>query len=200
MRAINNPSLTLAACLFSFVFVGHGYAQTLGQQLSPKQLFPSSVLNIYSPDSGGWVLSGVARNGVSFAKGGIGANETYGAQAILFELKAVDSKDKFISFVKNRIATMNPSPRFEEIQAEYQYTENRGYPCVSARSTFNDNAAVTSAGKEQLKLQVIALYCRHPETDDVGFFAAYSHRGESVDDQLEAPASNFIEGVDVPKK
>ena len=106
----------------------------------------------------------------------------------------------FITFVKKRIATMNPTPRFQELRSSYQYSESRGYPCVDAKITFDDTAAVTPTGNEQRKLQVISLYCRHPTQQDIGFFAAFSHRGKTIDEQLESPAKNFIEGINVPKK
>jgi hypothetical protein len=105
-----------------------------------------------------------------------------------------------VSFVKKRIAAMNPPPRFQETGSNYQYVEIRGYPCVNVHIALDDTAAVTSTGNEQLKLQVISLYCRHPAQQQLGFFAAYSHRGKKTDDQIETAAKSFIEGINVPKK
>ena len=93
---------------------------------------------------------------------------------------------------------MNPAPRFQELKSSYQFTDSRGYPCVDVNIVFDDTVAVTQTGKEKLKLQVISLYSRHPTKQDIGFFAAYSHRGKTVDDQLESPAKSFIEGINVP--
>lgn len=175
------------------------HAQSPGQVVAPKQLFPSSILNVYSPDSEGWVVTGMGGNGISFGKRGADKNETYGAQAVIFEMPPTRNSDEFVSFVKKRIATINPPPRFQETDSNYQYIENRGYPCVNVRITFDDNAAVTPTGKEQLKLQVISLYCRHPIQQELVFFAAYSCRGKTANDQIEGAAENFIEGVSVPK-
>ncbi|MDW5443160.1 hypothetical protein [Polaromonas sp. SM01] len=134
-------------------------------------------------------------------KGGAENNETYGAQVIIFKKPPLNNdNDEFVNFVKKRIATMNPNPRFQEVKSSYQYSESRGYPCVDVTIDFDDTAAVTPTGKDQLKLQVISLYCRHPTQQDLGFLAAYSHRGKTLDEQLESPAKNFIEGVNVPKK
>lgn len=189
------------AMIFSCLIATAIHAQSPGQPVTPKQLFPSNILNVYSPDDKGWVITGVARNGISFGKKGPENNQTYGAQVIFYEKPPVNNDDDgFITFVKKRIATMNPTPRFQELNSSYHYSEIRGYPCVDAKITFDDTAALTPTGKEQLKLQVISLYCRHPTQQDTGFFAAYSHRGKTIDDQLESPAKHFIEGISVPKK
>ena len=175
-------------------------AQSPGQPVTPKQLFPSNILNVYAPDSEGWIVTGVGNNGISFGKRGSEIGETYGAQVIIFEMPPMTSSEAFVGFVKNRIAIMNPPPRFQETNSNYRYTEDRGYPCVNAHIAFDDNDAITPTGKEQLKLQVISLYCRHPEQQRLGFFSAYSHRGKSADDQIEVAAKSFIEAISVPKK
>lgn len=174
-------------------------AQSPGQPVTPKQFFPSRILNVYSPDSVGWVVTSAGSNGISFGKRGSESGETYGAQVIIFEMPSTTGSEELLSFVKKRIATMNPSPRFQEINSKYQYIENRGYPCVNVQIDFDDTAAVTPTGKEQLKLQVISLYCRHPEQQQLGFFVAYSHRGKVTDDQIESAAQNFIAAINVPK-
>ena len=190
------------AMMFGCVVATAIHAQSQGQSVTPKQFFPSNILNVYSPDDKGWIITGAARNGISFGKKGTETNETYGAQVIFFEKPPAnnDDDDGFITFVKKRIAAMNPTPRFQELKSSYQYSESRGYPCVDVQITFDDTAAATPTGNEQLKLQVISLYCRHPTQQDLGFFAAYSHRGKAIDDQLATPARNFIEGINVPRK
>lgn len=200
MRTTTSFSTLLVGCLSCCLFSVHVHAQSPGQPVKPKTLFPSSILNVYSPDADGWVFGGRGGNGIFFAKRGTEKNETYGAQTVLFELTGEMTNDEFVGFVKNRIATMNPAPRFQEKEASYQYTESRGYPCVNVRTTFDDKAAATPSGNVQLKLQVIALYCRHPDKREIGFFSAYSHRGEKIDEQLETPARSFIDGVNVPPK
>lgn len=174
-------------------------AQSPGRPVTPKQFFPSSILNVYAPDSDGWVVAGAGSNGISFAKRGAESGETYGAQVIIFEMPPTTGGEALVGFVKNRIATMNPPPRFQETNSSYQYTEDRGYPCVNVHIAFDDTAAVTPTGKEQLKLQVISLYCRHPKQQQLGFFAAYSHRGKAADDQIEVAAKSFLKAINVPK-
>lgn len=191
--------LTPFTLIFGFLIFSVGHAQSSGQAVTPKQLFPSSILNVYSPDSEGWVVTGSASNGISFGKRGAESNETYGAQVIIFEIPPTTCNEELVSFVKKRIAEMNPPPRFQETGSNYQYTEHRGYPCVNVHLDLDDTAAVTSTGKEQLKLQVISLYCRHPTQQQLGFFAAYSHRGKAIDDQIETAAKSFIESINAPE-
>lgn len=185
----------LAGCILALP----AHAQSPGQPVMPKQRFPSELLEVHAPDSEGWVLAGSGRNGIAFAKRGAEPGDTYGAQVIMFELPPGINADELMDLVKKRIATTNPAPRFQEISSEYQYTEDRGYPCVNVRSSYDDKEAVTPAGKQQLRLKVVALYCRHPVRQELGFFAAYSYRGKTVDTQIEAPASSFIGAINVPK-
>src|SRR4030095_12419671 len=120
---------TFIGCLFA----AQAYAQSLGQPLAPKHLFSTNVLNVHSPDSDGWVFAGSGGNGISFAKRGAERNETFGAQAILIEMPETNSNNELIELVAKRIAVMNPSPRFREVTSSYEYSEDRGYPCVNVR-------------------------------------------------------------------
>ena len=195
MAKQQNVLFVLMGCLLTVAT----HAQSPGQPVTPKQQFPNDLLNVHSPDSEGWVVTGVGRNGIAFAKRGTEPNETYGAQIITFEMSPTSSNDEFIGLVKRRIATMNPAPRFQETSSDFQFTESRGYPCVDVRAAYDDNAAVTPTGKEQLKLKVIALYCRHPTKQELGFFAAYSYRGKAADAKIESAAKSFIEATNVAK-
>jgi len=165
----------------------------------PKQRFPSGLLEVHAPDAEGWILAGAGRNGIAFAKRGLEPGDSYGAQVVIFEMPPSTNAEELVDFVKRRIAMTNPAPRFQEIASEYQYTEDRRYPCVHVRSSYDDHEAVTPAGKQQLRLKVVALYCRHPVRQELGFFAAYSYRGKAADTQIEAPASSFIGAIGVAK-
>jgi len=195
MSRLRNVTLLVISCFLAFT----AYAQSPGQAVKPKQQFPSGLLNLYAPSSDGWILAGIGGNGIAFAKRGSEASETYGAQVILFEMPPTSNNDEFISFVKNRITMINPAPRFQEIASDFQYTEVRGYPCVDVRIRYDDNAAMTSTGTQQLKLKVMSLHCRHPVRQDLGFFAAYSYRGKAADAPIESDAKSFIEAISVPR-
>jgi hypothetical protein len=165
----------------------------------PRQAFPSSVLNVHSPDSDGWVIAGFGGNGISFARRGSERNETYGAQVIVFGMAQTGSGEELLRLVRERIAEINPAPRFQETAADYRINEGRGYPCVDVRSSYIDNAAATPEGPVQLNLHVVALYCRHPKRQELGFFAAYSYRGKATDPGIDAAAKSFIEAIEVPR-
>jgi hypothetical protein len=194
-RPLRRLAVLVVACSLA---VG-ALAQSPGQPVTPRQAFPSGLLNVYAPDSEGWVITGAGRNGIAFARRGSESDETHGAQVILFEMPPTASSEEFVGFVRKRIATMNPAPRFQETAAEIRYAEDRGYPCTEVRASYDDNAAVTPSGKEQLKLKVVALYCRHPARPELGLFAAYSRRGKAADPEIEGPAKSFIDAIQVPK-
>ncbi len=185
--------------LFTCLFALQVFAQSPGQQLEPRQHFPSPILDIYSPDAEGWIFAGAGSNGLSFAKRGAVRDETYAAQVILFDFPPTDSDEEFVEFVKQRIAEMNPAPRFRELVSDYQYNGERGYPCVDVNMAFLDTEAVISGGTGELTLKVIARYCRHPEIQEIGFFAAYSYRGKQQDPGIEPDAESFIAAVTVPE-
>lgn len=178
-----------------------GQAQSPGQAVKPGQLFAGSLLNVHAPDSEGWLFAGAGNNGMAFARRGAEQNETYGAQIILFKLAPTDSNEEFVEVIKNRVRMANPPSRFAVLEMNYEYTVHRGYPCVRHKSVFDDKEALTTFGtRSAMKLQVISLYCRHPAEQEVGFFAAFSHRGANTDPDLEAPAQRFINGVEVPQQ
>jgi hypothetical protein len=192
------PGILLVPLVAGF-FLAAAHAQSPGQPVRSKQAFPSSVLNVYSPDTEGWVIAGFGGNGISFARRGGATNETYAAQVIVFGMAQTSSNDELLKLVRERIAIINPAPRFHETAADYKLNEDRGYPCVDVRANYIDNAAATPAGTVQLNLHVVALYCRHPKKPDLGFFAAYSYRGKATDPNFDAAAKSFIEAIEVPK-
>lgn len=132
------------------------------------------------------------------ASRGAERDETYGAQVIVSQLSPTESNELFVAAVKDRVAKINPGPRFEALEASFEATGVRGYPCVRFRGVFDDKEALTTVGtRVTMKLQVISLYCRHPVRQELVFFAAYSHRGSNTDTDLEAPAQKYIEGAQV---
>jgi hypothetical protein len=189
-----------AFCILGSLLASLAYAQSPGEPVTPKQLFPGEILNIYAPDSEGWLIAAVESHGIAFGKRGARKNDTYGAQVVLFELPEMTSGEELVSFVQERIAMLNPAPRFQETRSSYQYNEDRGYPCVNVHIDFDDTAAVVTSGRTQrLKLSVVSLYCRHPQEQGLGFFAAYSHRGKKPDKDIETAAKSFIEAIEVPE-
>ena len=52
--------------------------------------------------------------------------------------------------------------RFVALETGFEAIDARGYPCVRFKELFDDKEARTSVGtRVTMKLQVIALYCRH---------------------------------------
>lgn len=177
------------------------HAQSPGQPVAPGQVFAGSFLSVRAPDTEGWMFAHVSNAGLAFARRGAERDETYAAQVIMFKLTPAEGKEEFLKLIKERVDMVNPSSRFDPLETNYEFTDQRSYPCVRYKSLYNDKEALTTSGtREPMKLQVVSLYCRHPSLQDAGFFAAYSHRGANIDPDLDPPALRFIDGVQVPQK
>lgn len=175
-------------------------AQSPGQPVTPGQVFAGSLLSVRAPDSEGWVFAPAGNSGLAFARRGAERNETYAAQAFLFKLIPTEGREEFLKLIRERVDMVNPPSRFEPVETHFEFTEQRGYPCARYKSLYNDKEALTTSGtREPMKLQVVSLFCRHPSQQEVGFFAAYSHRGANTDPDLDVPAQQFIDGVQVPQ-
>jgi hypothetical protein len=186
-------AMTVGACAS-----GDGSTSSIGKPVSPGQPFPNGFLLVRSPNSEGWTLQTSSRQGISFSRVGPADNESTIAQVSLFELPPTKDADAFVAFIRSGVERETPPERFETLEVNYEYLDQRGYPCVKMSELAEDKLARTSSLKrERLNLQVRALYCRHPKNFNFGFSAAFSHRGATIDKQLGAQAQSFIDGVQV---
>ena len=163
-------------------------------------LYPGSYINVRAPNSEGWHLVSSSPAGMEFARSGIGENDTFGAQLLMFSLTETENNEEFVALIKKGIEADTDSSRFKVISSEYSYSETRGYPCVNVESTVNDTKAEVQGNKQaELLLQSVSLYCRHPVRTDTGFSATYSHRGTTLYKQLLDEAIVYIDGIQVPE-
>ncbi|MFA5243651.1 MAG: hypothetical protein WC029_14675 [Sulfuricella sp.] len=167
----------------------------------PRQLFPGGLLNVRAPNAEGWEIVSSSEAGMAFAHRGAYTNENYVAQVSLFALPETKNPDEFVALIKRGVENDTPAERFKSLESGYEYTGQRGYPCVRFKGVTVDTKAKTSSfGQESLKLQVYSLYCRHPRHQEVGFSIGFLHRGTLLDAGLGALAEEFIQGVQVPRK
>ena len=172
---------------------------TWAQSVSPGQLFAGQLLNVRAPNSKGWVLVNGSGNTVAFARGGASSNESYAAYAMLFAIDDSNSPEEFVALIKKGAEADAPPDRFKNIDSSYEYTDQRGYACVKAKNVTEDmNAKTSFFSRKSLKLQAISLYCKHPKQAGAAFVVAFSHRGETLDAELESQAQPFIAGVQIP--
>lgn len=125
--------MILRVLLVLLVLVSAAHAQSPGQPVKPGQLFNGELLATRAPDAEGWLFAGGGSNGISFTRRGGERDETYGAQVIVFQLTPTETNDLFVAAVKDRVAKVNPAPRFEAVEATFEATDMRGYPCVRFR-------------------------------------------------------------------
>lgn len=121
--------------------------------------------------------------------------------ALMFKLPATQGKEEFLSAIRNGLQKdMNPE-RFRLITSNFNYSDERAYPCVDVMLVAEDKAPQTKpATNNSLLLQSKSLYCRHPARPETGFSIIYSFRGPDIYATLDSEALEFIEGVQVPNK
>src|SRR5712664_164386 len=157
-----------------FIAVSLGIAvltacQTMQRPLAPGELFTGRVLNVRSPNSEGWLQMHSSNQGMIFVRRGASPDETYAARVFAVALPESRDRDEFVTLVKQRNQENTSPERFSSIEVKYEYTEKRGYPCVSIKGIANDTKAKTSSGQQILKLQINSLVCRHPRQQAKGF-------------------------------
>ena len=177
-----------------FLFANCAKAQTV----APGQLYTGPLLTFRAPTSEGWRVLRSSNVGMAFIRAGDFSFESYVAQVAIFALPESTQRDEFVALVKQGVEK-DYSKRFMSIEATYAYTEERGYPCVRVKALAEDTKAARPAVVENLKLQMHALYCRHPGRPNTGFSILFSYRGASLDAALDIPAQTFIAGVQPSK-
>lgn len=169
------------------------------EAVSPGQRFPSPLLDVRAPSEEGWDKAGDTQMALVFRKNGSAAGESYVAQAMLFPVPDSQTTDQFIAFIQEAVNSDIKTGRMTVLESKYEYTEQRGYPCV--RFTGLTVSADTTAGvfnRQPVRVQVRSLYCLHPTNKHLGFLAGFTHRGIGTDSALGAKADAFAAGVQVP--
>lgn len=173
------------------------------QALVPAgKMFANAFLDVRAPLTGDWMIAKSSQAELAFARVGDAANESFIAQVSLFALPDFKGKDEFETLVKQGVQADSPTERFKPVSADFEYTEQRGYPCVKYVGVTEDMKARTSTSATEtvkLMLQFDSLYCQHPTVPGVGFMVGMSHRGDAVVEDLAKDAASFIEGVQVAK-
>lgn len=169
------------------------------QSVPPGKLFSGPVISLRSPQSEGWRMAQSSSAGMAFVSKGVMPEESYVAAVNFFSLKSTSNAEAFLALIKRGVDEDTAKQRFEPIDIKYEYTDQRGYPCVRMSSLVIDkNAATGLFSKRELKLETRSLYCRHPQKQHSGFSVVFSHRGETLDPELDGKAQMFIDEVQVP--
>ena len=166
--------------------------------ISPNEDFSNPILQIHAPASSGWYGFERSPVRIAFKKAGSSAHETFVAAVFLFHLPAFANSDAFTEFVREGIIKDAPTDRFDILESNVQYSPERGYPCVRYHGLSMDRKAHVSAfSTEEMRLEIISLYCQHPARPGLGFSVSFSHRGGSAAEKIDAAAAAFIDSVQV---
>ena len=173
------------------------------QALVPAgKMFSNAFLDVRAPLTGDWMIAKSSQAELAFARPGDAVNESFIAQVSLFALPDFQGRSEFEELVKQGVLADSPTERFKPVSADFEYTEQRGYPCVKYVGVTEDMKAKTATSATEtvkLMLQFNSLYCQHPTVPGVGFMVGMSHRGDAVVEDLAKDAASFIEGVQVAK-
>ena len=175
-----------------------GAANVDHPSIRPGERFEGPLFNVVAPKSEGWV--GLSRNssGMAFARHGATEPDSDVAALTVFQIPADSSPEEFLSQITVGTAKEVPAPRFEVIRSRIELSQARPYTCVKYEATSIDHGKSTLFSKKQpLQLQVVALYCRHPQRPDLGFAVSYSHRGKALSTAIEVEAESFIDSIEV---
>ena len=173
--------------------------QAKEQVVAPGQRFTGPILNVRAPNSEGWKLMESSGNAVTFGRSGASSDESYIAAVLRFSLPEAQSKEDFVALIKRNVENDAPPDRFKNMESTFEYSDQRGYPCVLYKATGEDTKAkISFFGRSHLILQIQSLYCRLPNMEKTGFAAMFSHRGATKVDDLNAQATDFIDGVQIP--
>lgn len=184
-------TLALAACTIP--------PPAAGKALPPGYLYKGKFLDIRSPNEKGWYLVSASHAGMQFTHRGEKKGETFAAQVFTFPLPEMQNGKEFVDFLVRGFETDADSKHINIINSNFQVSNARKYRCVNVSTVVRDKRAVTSSTQhENLLLQSISLYCRHPVQRLAGFAIVYSHRGKSLYPGLRKQAQAFIAGVQVP--
>ena len=203
MFSNNTTQPTFAPLLISWITVAYllqGCESVVATQLavSPDQDFSNPILQIHAPASSGWYGSERSPVLIAFKQAGASAHETFVAAVFLFHLPAFPNSDAFTEFVREGIVKDAPTDRFEILESNVQYTPERAYPCVRYHGISQDRKARISAfSTQEMRLEIISLYCQHPTRPGLGFSVSFSHRGGDAAEKIDAAATAFIDSVQV---
>ncbi len=164
------------------------------------QLFSGDSINARVPNSDGWLMLNPIPPERSFVRRGPDLTERTFATANMVPLEETKNNDEFLSLIKKIVSENISAGGYEVVKTDFEHTEKRGYPCVAVSSVVVDKEAhVYSTRREVLSFQERALYCRHPERQNVVLYIVYSHRGTSFDPSFDSEAQWFISEVQIPR-
>jgi hypothetical protein len=201
--SISNFPMKKFVHMFKLALVCLVPAAVNAQALVPAgKMFSNAFLDARAPLAGDWMIVKSSQTDLAFARSGAAVNESFIAQVTLFALPDLKDKAEFEALVKQGIEADAPPERFKSVSANYEYTEQRGYPCVRYVGVTEDMKAKTATSATatvSLLLQFNSLYCQHPARPGVGFMVGFSHRGSVLDENLAKDAEAFMDGVQVAK-
>jgi len=184
---------------FIIIAVFTSCVRTEISKLPANYFYDGTYIDIHSPNQKDWSLMKKDQTQIVFAKFGDKYNESYIARVVFFPLEKMNSDKELLKLLSESAIKSSNEERFTLLESNIQDDPKRKYPCILAKMLYKDKMAKTKKGnKEQLLMQVKALYCKDPKrkNSDAGFMIGYSVRGEKISPSFDSEADSFIQGVE----
>ena len=168
--------------------IGFGSAAT-AQSQAPS-VFSLGTMTVRAPRDTGWQVVRDSPEGVVFS----GNTESVGrlAYAQLFNFPPPYDRSSFLAEVARNVEAKFARPGVVRGTASYEYSETRGYPCVSVRTVADIKEQPSWPKGYEQRLHYRMLLCKVPVASPTGVFAAYSYSGEAASAALDAEAEGFL--------
>ena len=191
------------AVIIACCFMAIAACAPLQPRLQELQLPPDRIVqkgySLMPLNEKGWLIAGRNQYQVALAKLGTNQDETFAIQGMPFKLPEFQSKEEFISLIKEGQAKDTDPQRFRIKTHEVVSYPKKGSNCVKSYLVTEDNAAVKrSRTSGSMILEVLTLTCAHPKNTSVGVNVTYSHRyyPKQVSTEFIEKATNVIDSFE----
>ena len=153
-------------------------------------------LSIRPPEGNSWQVARRTETGVVFRRA-LDDSSYSVAYVQTFYVRSSDDPTSFLKEVKANIASsFVGGPNAKVVDSNSRPTNERGYPCVIVRSTFE--LAVLETSEPELpatRRQARILLCRVPGKDHIGFAVGFTYTASTPKAAGDSEAESFLNGV-----
>lgn len=184
-----------------FCLVACAPKQMVEVQLPPERSFHRGFSLVPLNEQGWWILD-QNHNNLALKKDGINEHESYVITTTVFGLPHSTSQQDFVNVVKKLERERLDTSRFTILKQDVGLYPKKGDYCARSHAILEDRVAVQrTGGTKAMIMDVVALFCQHPEDKDVGVWVAYSYRHFSgnEDPSLFEKAENLFETIEFRK-
>jgi hypothetical protein len=169
----------------------------------PPQRIVQYGYSFMPPNEPGWHVAGRDGNGIILGRFGPSTDETVAIVAGNATGVRLETRAAFEKYVRQQmVKDAAPNARFGERNSELTMLRYRGANCARVHITAVDHQARRRSGqKGDMTLEMMQLFCRHPDNAGVVTFLGYSQRYTAGhrDPDFDAKAEHLINSLEFSK-